>query len=185
MSVSSSSMLLLRCRLTAHRRAAVLGVRTSLAKAYTSVPYTLLDGEEADDAIPQHPTWSVHELISSYPRPQISNETLKKLHQLSALVPPEEGSSEHERMRRELEELVRLVEAVKLVDTGGGSTGETTCIVDGRVWPEGMGMALTKEKSIKEFEGVEEGESGANLLKYASDTRNGLYTVESERSRNR
>ncbi len=92
---------------------------------------------DTDDVIPRKPTWSVHELISSYPRPHISDATLKKLHQLSALVPPTEGTPEHERIRRELEEMVRLVEAVKLVDTS--SVDDANEIPDGRIWPEGCG----------------------------------------------
>jgi len=136
------------------------------------------------DPIPNEPTWSVHELISSYPRPQISSETLTKLHKLSALVPPIEGTKEHARMKRELEEMVRLVEAVRLVDVtaledGVGEEGDTG-IPDGRIWPEGEGMALSPNALEGEFNG-EEGEHGRALLKYASWTKNGLYVVEADR----
>lgn len=138
--------------------------------------------------IPEKPTWSVHELLSSYPRPSISSATLKKLHELSALIPPEEGSEEHTRMRRELEELVRLVEAVKLVDTSesseivAGSASEDLVqrIPDGRIWPEGKGMVLSSNSRAVEFEDKEI-ESGTELLKHAALTKNGLYVVETDR----
>ncbi|KLO15762.1 hypothetical protein SCHPADRAFT_902134 [Schizopora paradoxa] len=137
------------------------------------------NNSDLDDVIPREPTWSIHELISSYPRPQISSDTLKKLHELSALVPPEEGTPEHTRIRRELEEMVRLVEAVKLVDTSSVQR-EDGAIPDGRIWPEGVGMVLTKNGAEKEFDG-EDGEVGVDLLKYASTTKNGLYIVEADR----
>ncbi|KAH9999361.1 hypothetical protein BJV77DRAFT_1064268 [Russula vinacea] len=73
---------------------------------------------ETDDcAIPLKPTWSVDELLSSYPRPTISSSALRRLHVLSALIPPEEGTSAHSRLTRELEDLVKLVESVRLFNT--------------------------------------------------------------------
>nr|GAT53847.1 predicted protein [Mycena chlorophos] len=69
--------------------------------------------------IPSRPTWSVNELLASYPRPTLPPSALKRLHDLSALVPPEENSPEYIKLKTELEELIRLVEAVKLVDTTG------------------------------------------------------------------
>ncbi|KAF8268262.1 hypothetical protein EI94DRAFT_1915594, partial [Lactarius quietus] len=70
---------------------------------------------ETDDcAIPLKPTWSVDDLLSSYPRPTISSLALDRLHVLSALIPPEEGTPEHAKLIRELEDLVKLVESVRL-----------------------------------------------------------------------
>ena len=77
--------------------------------------------ETDSHAIPTRPTWSVNELLSSYPKPQISPATLKHLHELSALIPPEEGTPEHAKLTAEMENLVKLVEAVKLVDVGESS----------------------------------------------------------------
>ena len=91
-------------------------------------------------------------------------------------------------MRRELEELVRLVEAVKLVDTsesseivaGSASEDLVQSIPDGRIWPEGKGMVLSSNSRVVEFED-EEIESGTELLKHAALTKNGLYVVETDR----
>ncbi|KAF7331885.1 hypothetical protein MKEN_00068700 [Mycena kentingensis (nom. inval.)] len=65
------------------------------------------------------PSWSVHQLLASYPRPSLPPPALKRLHDLSALVPPEQDTPEYLKLKTELEELIRLVEAVKLVDTSG------------------------------------------------------------------
>lgn len=139
-----------------------------------------LNAEETS-VVPEKPTWSVHDLLSSYPRPSISPATLKKLHELSALLPPEEGTEAHIRMRQELEELVRLVEAVKLVDTSdvGEAVGDEG-IPDGRVWPDDQGMVLSSNTREVEFED-KEGETGTELLKHAAVTKNGLYVVEADR----
>ena len=87
--------------------------------------------------------WSVNELLSLYPRPAISPATLKHLHALSALIPPEEGSPERAKLTKETQDLVKLVEAVKLVDTK--SVGNTNDIPDGRIWAEGTGIDLNAE----------------------------------------
>ncbi|KAJ8086251.1 hypothetical protein AAF712_016243 [Marasmius tenuissimus] len=122
--------------------------------------------------IPLKPTWSVNDLLSSYPKPTISSATLSRLHNLSALIPPEEGTKEHEKLKSELEELIRLVEAVKLVNTDG--------VVYEHWGPElGDGAELTSE-DVKE-EGTEM--SGRELLEYATKTEGGLYVVEADRRR--
>ncbi|KAH8830625.1 hypothetical protein DL96DRAFT_1707434 [Flagelloscypha sp. PMI_526] len=69
--------------------------------------------------MPLQRTWSVHKLLESYPSPVLSSDTINKLHRLSALKPPEEHTPEFTRLKVELEQLVKLVEAVKLVDTSG------------------------------------------------------------------
>jgi len=53
------------------------------------------------------------------------------------LIPPTEGTQEHEKLTREMEELVRLVEAVKLKEIGHGEG-----VPDGRVWAGGKGIRL-------------------------------------------
>ena len=61
-----------------------------------------------DTAIPLKPTWSINKLLESYPKPSLSPETIARLHKLSALVPPVEGTPEHARLTRELNDLVNL-----------------------------------------------------------------------------
>ncbi|KAI6004029.1 hypothetical protein EDD15DRAFT_2222087 [Pisolithus albus] len=121
-------------------------------------------------AIPLNPTWSVNELLSSYPTPTLSSATFRRLHELSALIPPAEGTAELEEMKMELEELVRLVEAVKLVklDDPPGDA-----IADGRIWAEGRGIPLDNDSST-DGDGVQ----GGDLLSLASRTLDGMYVVE-------
>ena len=138
------------------------------------------DATAADDPIPSQPTWSVYELVSSYLRPSIPSSTFNKLHDLSALIPPKGGTKEHATLKHELEEMVRLVDAVRLVDTSSVAS-EDGSIPDGRVRDEGEGMKLTSNTRDVEFE--DETESGTELLKHASRTKNGYYVVEAERRR--
>ncbi|KAG6899771.1 hypothetical protein C0993_006997 [Termitomyces sp. T159_Od127] len=120
---------------------------------------------ETDEyGIPLKPTWSVHELLSSYPKPTLSSATLTRLHKLSALQPPEEGSIEQEKLKGEMEELIRLVEAVKLVDTQG--VHPTT-------------FELQNQQAIPS----EDEPSGRLLLQDATRTLNGFYVVDSDKRR--
>ena len=134
---------------------------------------------ETDDcAIPLKPTWSVDDLLSSYPRPAISPSALHRLHVLSALTPPEEGTSAHSRLTRELEDLVKLVESVRLFDApSASSTVDTT--LDSRVLAEGTGVDLQKippgNCDLVALDPVE-------LLSRATRTENGFYVVHSDRS---
>jgi len=134
---------------------------------------------ETDDcAIPLKPTWSVDNLLSSYPRPTISSSALHRLHVLSALTPPEEGTSAHSRLTRELEDLVKLVESVRLFDApSASSTVDTT--LDSRIWAEGTCVDLQKlppgSCDLAALEPVE-------LLSRAGRTENGLYVVHSDRA---
>jgi len=116
--------------------------------------------------IPTRPVWSVNELLSSYPTPKLSSSTLRHLHDLAALIPPEEGTLEHDKLRHELEEMIRLVEAVKLVDTGGASKSK---------W--GPRLRVEDEDPVI----AEEEGSGHSLLQHASRTVDGYYVVESDR----
>ncbi|KAM5534891.1 hypothetical protein V8D89_011446 [Ganoderma adspersum] len=136
-------------------------------------------GEVDPTGIPLKPTWSVNELLSSYPRPTISPSTLKQLHELSALIPPAEGTPEHAKLTREMEELVRLVEAVKLVDVSGVT--EEGSVPDGRIWAAGEGVLLDTEAfAISEDANAAEGRA---LLTHASRTMDGLYVVEADKPR--
>lgn len=141
-----------------------------------STPRTGVETDE--DGIPIRPTWSVNELLSSYPRPTISPATLKHLHALSALIPPEQGSPEHAKLTEEMQDLVKLVEAVRLVDTEPISDGDG--VPDGRIWAEGTGIDLDAEPIP-----ADEGEvQGRGLLKYAKNVSpEGLYLIDSDRSK--
>jgi hypothetical protein len=128
--------------------------------------------------IPTAPTWSVNELLSSYPKPTISPATVNKLHRLSALIPPGEGTPEYATLTTEMEDLIKLVEAVRLVDVPmePASDNAERAVPDGRLWEEGVGIKL--EEPQPEMEDVE---NGTALLKHAARTARGLYVVESDR----
>lgn len=128
--------------------------------------------------IPIHPTWSVNDLLSSYPTPTISSTTLRRLHELSALIPPEEGSAEHDKLKQEMEDLVKLVEAVKLVDLSDGPGDAADHIPDGRIWTEGTGIQPGPVPANTEGE-----VTGAALLKYGARTSDGYYVVDADRTR--
>ena len=100
------------------RRVAGLRVRTALARSYSSRK-SQRPVETDELGLPKEPTWSVRELISSYPHVPLSGDKLRHLHKLSALEPPEEGSPEWIKLTDEMAELTRLVDAVKLIDTTG------------------------------------------------------------------
>lgn len=121
--------------------------------------------------LPLKPSWSVNELLSSYPTPELSASTFKRLHELSALTPPEEGTPEFRQLKRELEELVKLVEAVKLVDTEGVQPTELRPIFED-------GAEVESQEAF-----VEGSESGRTLLKHASRTSDDFYVVEADRKR--
>lgn len=201
-SCSKASRRCINLNFTTHfyRRAYSSGHGRAEAEAKGSIEASAND--ESQSAVPDAPTWSVHTLLSSYPRPRISAELLRKLHDLSALVPPAEGTEEHAKLQTELEEMVRLVEAVKFVDTSRLSDSATSSdtglqkddasqikashianIPDGRIWPQGVGMKLSSNTRPVEFDTqVEEGEEyGLELLKHAKVTKNGFYVVEADR----
>ncbi|KAF8339160.1 uncharacterized protein EI90DRAFT_3040676 [Cantharellus anzutake] len=119
------------------------------------------------------PTWSVHELLSTYPAPKISDATLVKLHRVSALIPPPLDSHAYSERKHQLEELIRLVEAVKLVDV---SSTRGTSIPDGRVWTQGRPIDapdLNNESSAPQVS------EERNILQHASKSVDGYYVVES------
>jgi Asp-tRNA(Asn)/Glu-tRNA(Gln) amidotransferase C subunit len=90
---------------------------------------------------------------------------LKHLHNLSALEPPEEGTPDYEQLKAGLEELIRLVEAVKMVDT-------ENVVAFGRDDP---GRQATEIHPAPELQG------GRSLLKHADRTRNGFYIVDADK----
>ncbi|KAI0269184.1 hypothetical protein BC834DRAFT_865212 [Gloeopeniophorella convolvens] len=136
---------------------------------------------ETDDcAIPLKPTWSVDDLLSSYPRPVISPSALHRLHGLAALVPPPDGTPEHAKLTNDLEDLVKLVESVKLVNVSAGS-GPTDTVLDARVWAEDTGTDL--QKSAPKGDSDHEALGREELLSRATRTENGFYLVHSDRAR--
>jgi hypothetical protein len=128
-----------------------------------------------DLGVPLQPTWSVSALLESYPRPTLSPDALAKLHRLSALIPPEPGTPAHATLTAEMEDLVKLVEAVRIPElTHAEKEGG---IPDGRIWAQDIGIQLDRS------EGVEEVEDGRRLLQHAAKTEGSLYVVESDRTR--
>ena len=96
---------------------------------------------------------------------------------LSALIPPEEGSPEHAKLT-EIQDLVKLVEAIKLVGTE--SVGDENDIPDGRIWAEGIGIGLDAESIPVDNDEVQ----GCDLLKYAKIVSlEGLYLIDFDRSK--
>jgi hypothetical protein len=166
-------------RATLGRRRVLLLAGLARPSSSLSSNRTLRTEVETDEhGIPIHPTWSINELLSSYPKPTISPATLKHLHTLSALIPPEEGSPEHAKLTEEMQDLVKLVEAVRLVNTESVDDGNG--VPDGRIWAEGTGIDLEAEPIP-----VDENEiQGRDLLKYAKNVSpEGLYLIDSDRSK--
>ena len=125
--------------------------------------------------IPVQPTWSVNTLLSSYLTPTISSATLSRLHDLSALIPPADGTQEHSILKREMEDLVKLVEAVRLVDT---KDVNLSGLRDESHW---NGDKQRYNKRL--LKSTEQDESGRNLLRHASRTSNSFYVVDANRKR--
>ncbi|KAK7061464.1 hypothetical protein R3P38DRAFT_2829672 [Favolaschia claudopus] len=134
-----------------------------VSRAFSSLPKRAPETDSC--GIPRRPTWSVNELLSSYPVPSLSPETFQRIHDLSALIPPEQGTTKHQELKAELEELIRLVEAVKMVDTDGVATFE-------REDPGKHAAALNSHN---------ESEGGRSLLKHAARTRDGFYVVDADK----
>jgi len=166
-------------RTTLRRRRVPLPAGLTRLSSSLSSKHTLRTEVETDEhGIPVRPTWSVNELLSSYPKPTISPATLKHLHTLSALIPPEEGSPEHAKLTEEMQDLVKLVEAVKLVNTDSVDDGNG--IPDGRIWAEGTGIDLDAEPTPAEENEVQ----GRDLLKYSKNvSKEGLYLIDSGRTK--
>ena len=117
--------------------------------------------------IPIQPTWSVHQLLESYPCPKLSSTTIDRLYELSALAPPKKDTLQYEQLKKDLEGMVKLVEAVKQVNTNG-------------VPLVGRGE---KEDGDRMQQISQSEEHGETLLKYAARTENGFYAVDAERRR--
>ena len=134
-----------------------------LIRPYSSV--TRID----ECGIPTTPTWSVTRLLSSYPKPSISSQTLNHLHKLAALTPPAQDTLEYERLRKEISGLIWLVEAVKFVDTEGISTSTRWGKED-----------ADKQNAELPPQDIPEGQE---LLKHAARAEGGFYLVDTDRKR--
>ncbi|KAJ3743374.1 hypothetical protein DFH05DRAFT_1202492 [Lentinula detonsa] len=149
---------------------------TTISRFRTVKNVPKLDPKHQTDSLglPLKPLWSVNALLSSYPKPELSASTFKSLHELSALIPPEEGTPEYTKLKRELEELVKLVEAVKLVDTEGVQPADLRPFLG-----DGEERGACDDDSMEELD-----ESmGRALLKHASRTTENFYVVEADKQR--
>jgi hypothetical protein len=110
--------------------------------------------------VPLSATWSVRELLDSYSSPSLDDQTFEKIHRLSALIPPDRGTEEREILRKELQDLVRLVNAVRVAEVPQGKEGE---IPDGRIYP------IPREIDLYAVEGVQQEPqaNGRELLKHS------------------
>ncbi|CAE6428194.1 unnamed protein product [Rhizoctonia solani] len=124
-------------------------------------------------SVPLKATWSVGQLLSTYPAPELSDGTFSRLHRLAALDPPDSTSPDKKELKLELQELLRLVEAVKLVDTSSLHVTKQTGLLDSRIWAEGRGMDLEAPTADHLSES-----HGDALLKHAKRHIDGQYVVE-------
>jgi hypothetical protein len=142
--------------------------------SFLRIARTYRDSHHDTDScgIPVRPSWSVNTLLSSYPTPTISSATLLHLHELSALIPPPTGTQEHVILRQEVEDLVRLVEAVKLVDTKdvhfNGPRDEQSSV---------------QQHNNQQFSKCQKRDSGRALLSHALRSLDGFYVVDADRKR--
>ena len=91
--------------------------------------------------MPTSSGWSVRQLLKDYPAPTLSDATFEKLHKLSALNAPSDPI-ERESLRRQLEGLIKMVNAVRIAPLSDG--GEDGKIEDARIWPEDHGIDLER-----------------------------------------
>lgn len=140
-------------------------VRSLRCRGFSNVKY-----ETDAYGIPIRPTWSVNELLSSYPKPTLSSTTLARLHELSALIPPSEGTPEHTKLKEEMEDLVRLVEAVKLVDTTSVQPREQHAITE-------------QQFNQSTPSGQDQEASGEALLHHAARVSGSFYVVDADKRR--
>ncbi|KAF9452170.1 hypothetical protein P691DRAFT_805360 [Macrolepiota fuliginosa MF-IS2] len=145
------------------RKALLIRSTVARGRSYSSKPKT------DEYGIPFEPTWSVAGLLSSYQKPSISSRILIRLHELAALESPQEGTPQFESLKGEMSELVRLVEAVKLVDTQG--------IVVAARWDTEDADKRNAELAPHVIP------EGQELLRHASRTQDGFYLVDADRKR--
>jgi len=96
----------------------------------------------------------------------LSATTLNRLYELSSLVPFDEGTQNYNAVKESLEEMIKLVEAVRLVETSRVSLA-------GRGEKEDADLGTPRT--------VPSGGAGQELLKHASRKSDQFYVVDSER----
>jgi hypothetical protein len=110
--------------------------------------------------------------IPDIPRANLSRETLVKLHRLSALKPPEEGSPEEMQLKAELGELLGLMDIVKNVEMPQGEVnlrqllteGVSEVVIDEKVAEVGAGLQQARmEEKLEHRE-----KHGKELLDWAT-----------------
>ena len=159
------------CSVVAKSRTLFVYVNMFLRHSLRRLPFLARYNSTKSDIFPEHPTWSVKDLLSSYPKPTLSSATLNRLHQAAALIPPAQGTPEHDLLKEEMEELVRLVEAVKLVDTSG---------VELRGWKNRddlnqVDLTVGQSTAVEETEG--------SLMQHAARSVDGMYVVDADKPR--
>ncbi len=136
-----------------------------LRRLYTNKPPR--KPTDVDDyGFPLEPTWSVEGLLTSYEGDaplKLDDASLERLHTLSALVPPKVGSEERAKLQRELEELMKLVNAVRVAPVATNTTTEG--IPDGRIYPTATVFRLKDVEGEREVEELDE-TNGLVLLKH-------------------
>ena len=125
------------------------------------------------DCLPLKPTWSIKELLAKQKDVEISNQQLAHLHKLSALQLPATDSTEYSKLKADLQQLVKLVEAVRGIKVPSEANGE---LPDGRIWPEGLGMELDLDWGDSKPSSCRTS-SEADLLPLAKETAQGKYYV--------
>lgn len=113
---------------------------------YTSRPFKSSQSKEPisvdEFGVPISSSWSVRQLLRDYPAPTLSDAAFEKLHKLSALNAPSDPT-ERESLRRQLEGLIKMVNAVRIAPLPDG--GEDGKIEDARIWPEDYGIDLERK----------------------------------------
>ncbi|KAF8529255.1 hypothetical protein BU17DRAFT_36905 [Hysterangium stoloniferum] len=154
-------------------------INTPSGKTSNETPSKDFPPEVDQYCVPITPTWSVHQLINSYPSPELSDASLTRLYALAALVPPEPGTSHFTKVKREMGDLVRLIEAVRMAPLAGR--------VYSSAWSIGA-AAQDGPPPAADLQGRRESSgtlppSGRELLKHAKRANDGYYVVDSSRPR--
>jgi len=106
---------------------------------------------------------------------------------LAALVPPEKGTEGFDKLKKELEDLVRVVEAVRVasgVENGGAivAEGNEKGMADGRIWPKDHGVVFQDEEEL-DRKGTTTPPQGRELLELTRRTKGEFYVVDSSKSK--
>lgn len=162
----------LRSRIAFHARRVFSSTQTRHAHG-SRPPRPSIATSINEFGVPVNPTWSVRELLDSYPPPTIEDATFEKIHRLSALVPPKEGTDERRVLKKELEDLVKLVNAVRMAEVPKDK--EDGRVPDGRIYPIPRDVGLDEATTVEE-----EGEgqpNGRELLRHSRISKGTAYVL--------